>query len=641
MFIIMEYKCIQCDKIFSQKSYYNKHLKRKTPCKKSTILKNVKKDKIKNEIKTMRYIGNKTKHLKFIDDVIKDIESKSVVPLKTIFDGFGGTGAVTHYFNKKNYNVKSNDINDFSYKLCYARNSITKDDLSFDKLKMSINDVIIHLNSLKKKGFIYYNYSPNKELSYERKYFTNDNAMKIDGIRTVIENWKTDNLITNKEYIFLIALLIESVSLFSNIPGTYGSFNKNWDSRSLKPFKLDEKLISTFLVDNNNQTYNNDIRNIISNVKCDILYLDPPYNERDYSIYYHVLETISKYDNPEINDNITGTKKVYNKSKWCNKTKSIHELEYVIQKTHAPYVILSYNNDGLISIDDIEKLFSKYGTYRVEKKLIKNNQFEYLHILYNSLKYTIPTPQPLLQIYNIIYNECCLTGMSKLDENCIDLICTDLPYGLTECKWSTPIDLDKLWNQYKRVLKPFGTIILFGQQPFTSRLVSGNYEMFKYSLVWQKSKTGGFAQAPYKVLCEHEDILIFSNGKTSQNAKNKMVYNPQGVIACNKKVKGKMGNSEYRKNRKSQKDYIQTMSNYPRSILKFNNEGNNIHPTQKPLDLIQYLIKTYSNVNDIVLDSCMGSGTTALACINTNRYYIGYEIDKKFYDIANNRIFPK
>ena len=139
-----------------------------------------------------------------------------------------------------------------------------------------------------------------------------------------------------------------------------------------------------------------------------------------------------------------------------------------------------------------------------------------------------------------------------------------------------------------------GTIILFGQQPFTSRLVSGNYEMFKYSLVWQKSKTGGFAQAPYKVLCEHEDILIFSNGKTSQNAKNKMVYNPQGVIACNKKVKGKMGNSEYRKNRKSQKDYIQTMSNYPRSILKFNNEGNNIHPTQKPLDLIQYLIKTYS-----------------------------------------------
>jgi site-specific DNA-methyltransferase (adenine-specific) len=186
--------------------------------------------------------------------------------------------------------------------------------------------------------------------------------------------------------------------------------------------------------------------------------------------------------------------------------------------------------------------------------------------------------------------------------------------------------------QYKRIIKPYGTIILFGQQPFTSRLVSSNYDMFKYSLVWQKSKPGGFAQAPYKILCEHEDILIFSYGKTAKNAINKMVYNPQGTMPCNKIMKGKTGNTEHRKNRSTQEDYVQTVTNYPRSILKFANPGNTIHPTQKPIDLIEYLILTFSNENDIVLDSCMGSGTTAMAAIHTKRNYIGYEIEKKYLD---------
>ena len=228
--------------------------------------------------------------------------------------------------------------------------------------------------------------------------------------------------------------------------------------------------------------------------------------------------------------------------------------------------------------------------------------------------------------------------MKQLPNNIVDLICVDLPYGLTECKWDTPINLDELWKQYKRILKPYGTIILFGQQPFTSRLVSSNYDMFKYSLVWQKSKPGGFAQAPYKVLCEHEDILIFSYGKTAENAKNKMVYNPQGTIPCNKTMKGKTGKTEHRGNRKTQKDYVQTTSNYPRSILKFNNEGKTQHPTQKPLELIKYLINTFSNENNIVLDSCLGSGTTAIACLETNRQFIAYELEKKYFDIANERV---
>ncbi len=222
--------------------------------------------------------------------------------------------------------------------------------------------------------------------------------------------------------------------------------------------------------------------------------------------------------------------------------------------------------------------------------------------------------------------------MKLLPDHCVDLICVDLPYGLTECKWDTPIDLDTLWSQYKRILKPFGTVVLFGQQPFTSRLVASNYEMFKYSLVWQKSKPGGFAQAPYKVLCEHEDILVFSYGKTAENAKNKMVYNPQGTIPCNKPMKGKTGSTEHRKNRATQSDYVQTTTNYPRSILSFKNEGKTVHPTQKPLDLIKYLILTFSNKGATVLDSCFGSGTTIFACRETERNFIGYELDKKYFE---------
>lgn len=253
----------------------------------------------------------------------------------------------------------------------------------------------------------------------------------------------------------------------------------------------------------------------------------------------------------------------------------------------------------------------------------------------------IVQPAPQVAECNTIFNICCIDGMKNIPANCVDLICTDLPYGLTECKWDTPIDLTDLWTQYKRILKPYGTIILFGKQPFTSRIVSSNYEMFKFSLVWQKSKPGGFAQAPYKILCEHEDILVFSYGKTSANAKNKMVYNPQGTIPCNKVMKGKTGATEHRCNRKTQDDYVQTTTNYPRSILKFNNEGKTIHPTQKPIELIKYCINTFSNEGNIVLDSCMGSGTTAIACIETKRQYIGYELDKDIFDICNKRINDK
>lgn len=605
-------------------------------------------------IKTMRYLGNKTDHLEFIESVL-DIYKGKLEP--TLFDGFGGTGSVTQYFNQKGYTVTSNDINDYSYKLCFSRNNITLTDLTFKGLKMNINNVLNHLNTCKKKGFIYKNYSPNPSCKYERKYFTNENAEIIDGIRCQIEEWYETNQITQKEYIHLIAILIETASLYSNIPGTYGAFLKKWDSRALKTLTLDMKIHKNLLSHNNNannKTYNSDIRDIVKEVQsCDFMYLDPPYNERDYASYYHVLETISKYNNPELKDNKTGTKKKITKSKWCRKSSVINELDYVIKNSNAKVVLLSYNNEGIMKGEDIKLLFEKYGIYSNRKKEVrrfkcnktKNNVvvYEYIHILerIDTIKeipvidcdvLTTATPQ------GYISNICCLEGMKKIPPKSIDLICCDLPYGLTECKWDTPIDLDKLWELYNNILKDYGTIILFGQQPFTSRLVASNYKMFKYSLVWQKSKPGGFAQAPYKVLCEHEDILVFTYGKTTKNSKNRMTYNPQGTIACNIKMKGKTGTTEHRKGRKTQKDYVQTRTNYPRSILKFNNEGKVKHPTQKPLSLIEYLIKTFSNENEVVLDNCMGSGTTAIACIKNNRKYIGFEKDTKYFEICKERI---
>ena len=599
------------------------------------------------EIKSMRYLGNKTPLLQDLNKIIDDLEFEN--NNITIFDGFGGTGSVAQYFNHKNYNVLSNDINKYSYYLCYSRNCITIDDLKFETLNMNIEQVLSHLNKCKKKGFIYSNYSPNTESDIKRKYFTCENAEIIDGIRTQIEEWFISDMISKEEYIHLIALLTETTSLYSNIPGTYGAFLNKWDSRALKKLELTTRISKNLLSKRKNNVFNEDINTIIKDIKCDVLYIDPPYNERDYSMYYHVLETIAKYDNPELKENKTGTKKTYIKSKWCSKKTCKQELEHICKNTKAKYIIMSYNNEGILTLETIKEILSKFGSYTQQKKLVKRFKcrkeqkekevFEYFHILkLNPITKIQKKKFVVKNIYNKIYNSCCLKGMKMIDNKKIDLICTDLPYGLTECKWDSIIDLDLMWTEYKRILKENGTIILFGQQPFSSKLVSSNYEMFKYSLVWNKSKPGGFAQAPYKVLCEHEYILIFTYGKTTQNSKNRMTYNPQDTKSCNIKMKGKTGETAHRKGRKTQSDYVQTTTNYPRSILKFNNEGKVKHPTQKPLELIEYLIKTFSNENEIVLDSCMGSGTTAIACLKTNRKFIGYEKETEYFDICNKRI---
>ena len=244
---------------------------------------------------------------------------------------------------------------------------------------------------------------------------------------------------------------------------------------------------------------------------------------------------------------------------------------------------------------------------------------------------------------NKIYNMDCLNGMKEIEDGSIDMILCDLPYGTTACKWDSVIPFEPLWEQYERIIKDNGAIVLTATQPFTSALVTSNLKMFKYELVWVKSKAVGFVNAKLKPMPKHESVLIFSRGKTSNGNKNNMIYNPQGLIEFGKTVRGRKGkstdsdgNGYGRPSMKS--NYVQQFTNYPTSILEINSEGKPVHPTQKPVALFEYLIKTYTNEGDLVLDNCMGSGTTAIAAMNAGRNFIGFELDEKYYEIANERI---
>jgi site-specific DNA-methyltransferase (adenine-specific) len=233
----------------------------------------------------------------------------------------------------------------------------------------------------------------------------------------------------------------------------------------------------------------------------------------------------------------------------------------------------------------------------------------------------------------------CLELMQEILDGSVDMILCDLPYGTTQCKWDITIPFEPLWEQYKRIIKPSGAIVLFGAEPFSSLLRGSNLKMFKYDWVWKKSKAQHFAQAPYRAMTNHEVISIFSFGGTAKNASPRMVYNPQGVVKCQKICKGKKGDhSPHRVARQDQADYVQEWTNYPTTVLEFANEGKTVHPTQKPVALCEYLIKTYTHEGEVVLDNCMGSGTVGVACRNTRRKFIGIEKDETYFTLAKNRI---
>jgi DNA modification methylase len=228
----------------------------------------------------------------------------------------------------------------------------------------------------------------------------------------------------------------------------------------------------------------------------------------------------------------------------------------------------------------------------------------------------------------------CLKIMKNIPDGKIDMILCDLPYGTTVCEWDTVIPFEPLWEQYIRIIKDNGAIVLFGSEPFSTELRHSNLKMFKYDWIWDKVKPSGHLNAKIMPLKEHEIISIFSKGKC--------VYYPQGLEKMYKIQKKSnsdttLGNG-YSTFGKNNKTTIQTVGNYPRSILTFNKPSKTLHPTQKPVDLLEYMIKTYTNEGEIILDNCMGSGSTGVAAINTNRKFIGIELDSNYYNIAKNRI---
>ena len=243
----------------------------------------------------------------------------------------------------------------------------------------------------------------------------------------------------------------------------------------------------------------------------------------------------------------------------------------------------------------------------------------------------------------------CIERMKELPDNSVNLILADLPYQKTKCSWDTIIDIDLLWIEYKRLLKPLGSVVLFGQQPFTSMLISSNYKWFKYNLIWKKNKTTQYLLANYRPMKSCEDIVVFSPGGAAPASKKRnMTYNPQGLIPVNIKKKnsserlGKMLNQEHHlgKNNKllSSKEYTQKFTNYPNEVLEYAIENDTIHETQKPVKLLQHLIRMYSNEGDTILDNTMGSGTTGVASVKENRFFIGIELDSKYFKLSKDRI---
>lgn len=226
----------------------------------------------------------------------------------------------------------------------------------------------------------------------------------------------------------------------------------------------------------------------------------------------------------------------------------------------------------------------------------------------------------------------CLESMLSLKDQSIDLILCDLPYGTTQCAWDSIIPLDRLWEQYSRLIKPKGVIALTAMQPFTSLLVASNLQMFRYEWIWEKGNASGFLNANKQPMRAHESVLIFY--------KEQPTYNPQMVHDQPRRTaKRKTVNSECYGKAIGLTEYDST-SRHPRSVQFFSSDKQkaNYHPTQKPVALMQYLIETYTNRGDWVLDSCMGSGTTGVACVNTGRNFIGIEKESKYLQVATDRI---
>lgn len=224
----------------------------------------------------------------------------------------------------------------------------------------------------------------------------------------------------------------------------------------------------------------------------------------------------------------------------------------------------------------------------------------------------------------------CLELMKDIPDGSVDLILCDLPYGRTQNRWDKVIPFEPLWEQYKRIIKENGCIALFAQPPFDKALGASNPKMFRYEWIWEKSRATGHLNSKKMPMRAHENILIFY--------KKAPTYNPQGVKRKATPTVRKGGKGNGTNYGKSDKDALQEFENFPRDVLRFASLGESAHSTQKPVLLLEYLVKTYTNAGDVVLDNCMGSGSTGVACVNTGRSFIGIELEQNFFDLAVLRI---
>ena len=240
-----------------------------------------------------------------------------------------------------------------------------------------------------------------------------------------------------------------------------------------------------------------------------------------------------------------------------------------------------------------------------------------------------------------IYNEDCMEAMRAMPDESVDMILCDLPFGVTSCAWDTPLPLPELFEAYRRLIVPKGAIVLFGSGKFTFDLVTAAYDIFRYQWIWEKDRTSNFINAKRRPLPSFESVLVFSKSPAA-NVPEPMHYFPQGLVPCCKKRKqsgakfktvagARPCNAKYA-------NHVQTFTNYPRDVLRFPPPSKKLHTSQKPVALCEYLIKTYTERGGLVLDNCMGSGTTAVACLHTGRRYLGFEKDAAIYETALRRI---
>ncbi len=325
----------------------------------------------------MRYIGNKEN---IINKIYNILQSNNVVG-ESFFDFFSGTTNVARFYKDLGYSVCSSDVMYMSYCLqkAYIENNeeplfdkllpiISRENILISLFATPLEIVIAYLNQVPDvKGFIYNNYTPEgtKDLEQPRMYFSNENGLRIDAIRQQIENWNKAGLLLESEYFILLTCLIETVSFYANVAGVYAAFHKKWDPRAVK--RLDLRIIKIHNNNKKNIVYNANSMDLIENINTDILYLDPPYNERQYLPNYHLIETIAKYDNPSIKG-ITGMREYEDKkSTFCNAKTAIRDLESIVSKAKYKNLVMSYNSEGIMNQNDIVSMMSKYGSVKIEE----------------------------------------------------------------------------------------------------------------------------------------------------------------------------------------------------------------------------------------------------------------------------------